>query len=602
MATMRGSLGAGTRLDRKGPRVSRTRIAFTLLVLAILPPGIAEAQSRAERAEAYLEAFHELRRFNGSALVIDRGRVLFDGALGSADLESGTPATRETRFRIASLTKHFTAALVLRLEEDGLLDTSATVAWYIDEYPRPQGDRITIHHLLTHTSGLPSYTDLPGFLDERAMDRMSPGEIAALTWGEPLRFDPGSRFEYSNSGYVLLGWIAERVTGRTYDELIDAYLLSPNGLADTGYDRDVTPPAGHARGFTRTLVGYEPARPLDPSLPYAAGMLYSTAGDLGRWTAALLGWGDGPGPFQRDDTLDRMLTPALDDYAYGLRVYRRPIGRDESVRVIEHTGGIFGFSAILRAFPDHERLIVLLDNTSSDLGPIAEGLTNLLWGAESEAPKPSIAERILPIVESAGVGPALERYRDWRRTRADRYDFGPGELMALARHFHELGDAATAIEILEAQVEDEPELMFSRFALSELHAEVGDTARAALHAEAALTYRPGVPQLLERLAELGREADAALWAPVVPVEPGDLVGLAGDYTIDPATTLTVEVVDGELLARRTGEPAFRLLPQSATTFLLHGSKVQLVFQLDGERAASVSIQESGQRVTFPRAR
>lgn len=570
------------------------------LVLSLLPAGgltPVVAQNRAQRAEAFLKAHHDLRLFNGTALVVDEGKILYRGAFGFANAD-GTPNEPSTRFRIASITKQFTAAVIMRLVEGGLIRLDAPVREYIPEYPAPQGDRVTIHHLLNHTSGIPSYTDLPEFSGEMLAVSMTPGEIVALTWEDPLEFDPGAEFEYDNTGYVLLGWIIERVTGQVYDDALAELLLDPLGLAETGYDRDPTATRGHAAGFTRTLDGYEDATFIDPSLPYAAGMLYSTVDDLHRWGGALVGWAESP--FSDPASAERMMTPGLEGYGYGVGISYERIGREDSVRVIQHSGGIFGFSTRIRIFPEHDRMIVLLDNTSSNLSPILGGLTNLLWGAEARMPKPSIAERILPIVESAGAEAGVERYRDWKRTRPDQYEYGPGELMSLARHFDDEGDTETAIALLEAQAEDVPTLPATRFALSELYVEAGDTARAVDHLETALQSSPGQPNILEALLGLGVEPPAALRMPIQPVDPADLAPFVGSYRVDPATTLEVEPGEGGLTARRTGEPGFPLLPQAESTFLLEGSAIQLIFQFEGDAVSSVTILEAGQRVTFPR--
>ena len=558
----------------------------------------AEAQSRAERAEGYLRSFHDLRLFNGVALIVDEGEVLFEGGFGRSDFAGGGANDPGTRFRIASLTKQFTAALILRLEEEGLLRVEDPVGRHIEEYPPQNAERITLHHLLTHTSGLPSYTNLPGFMNWEAATPFSPGEILALTWEAPLSFEPGTDFEYSNSGYVLLGWIAERVTGLSYAEALRTFVLDPLELHDTGYDGSLWPPEGHADGHTRDLVGYRPARLIDPSVPYAAGMLYSTVGDLARWATRVFVEGD---LFRDPETLARMATPGLESgsYGYGVAARTRDIERHPGVRTIEHSGGIFGFSSWLRVFPDHGRLIVLLDNTSSALGPLVEGLTNLLWGAEAVRPKPSIAERLLPIVEAGGVEAAMSRYENWRRTRPEEYDYSAGQVMRLAGHFRE-SEPATAIAILEAYAAETPEPPAIRFALSELHEEAGSLEAAADQIRQALTYNPGMPRLLERLSELGVEPDPALRLPVVRVEPENLSLLVGEYRIDPATTLTVTLEDGVLMAARTGEAAFRLLPQSPTAFLMHGAAVQFVFEVADGVAGAVSVVEADQRLVFPR--
>ena len=613
----------------------RPAAALAIALVLALAPGI-QAQSRAERAEAYLQSFHDLRRFNGAALIVDNGEVLFEGAFGEAGLPGGAANTPATRFRIASLTKQFTAALILRLEEEGLLRVDDPVGLHIEEFPPENAARITLHHLLTHTSGLPSYTGIPGFMTSRAALPHSPGEILALVWDEPLSFEPGADFEYSNSGYVLLGWIAERVTGMSYDEALRAYVLAPLELTDTGYDHELVPAEGHARGYARDLAGTEPARLIDPSVPYAAGMLYSTVGDLARWGALLFG-ADTPntvaaepaaavasdsavavasdsavalpeedaaespstGLFRDPATWARMTTPDLASYAYGLVVRSLDLGQEPDVRVIEHSGGIFGFSSFLRVFPGHERLVVLLDNTSSDLTPLATGLTHLLWGLEAVPPKPWIAERLLPIIESGGVEAAMSRYENWRRTRPEEYDYSPDQVVMLAGHFRER-DPATAVAIIDAYLAIAPETTAARLALAELHEEAGDLEAAAAEVEAALTYEPGVPRLLERLSELGVEPDPLLRLPVVDVEIADLALLAGEYRIDPATTLTVTLEEGVLMAGRTGEAAFPLLPQAPVAFLMRGAPVQLLFEVADGVARAVSVVEAGRRLTFPR--
>lgn len=633
----------------------RSRPATTLALASALTLALAagaQAQSPAERAEAFLKSFHELRLFNGAALLVDEGEILFEGAFGISGLPEDEPNTSATRFRIASLTKQFTAALILRLEEEGLLGIDDPVGRHIEDFPREHADRITLHHLLTHTSGLPSYTRIPGFMEAGAALPHSPRELLTLVQDAPLSFDPGTSFEYSNSGYVLLGWIAEQVTGMSYDDALRSYVLAPLALADTGYDHERVPPEGHARGHARDLAGYQPARVIDPSVPYAAGMLYSTVGDLSRWAEALFLGGSAdttaaepaggvdaalagdamtaeePGAepvagrlFRDSATLERMTTPAHASYAYGLVVRSHDVGDSRAIPVIEHSGGIFGFSSFLRVFPDHDRLIVLLDNTSSDLAPIVAGLTRILWGLDAAHPKPSIAERLLPIVESGGVEAAMSRFENWRRTRPEEYDYSPDQILMLAGHFRardeggegegdprdeggegdERGDGwATAVEILDAYIATTPASSAVRLALSELHEESGDPQAAAAHVTAALTYEPGQRRLLERLGELGVEAPLPLQLPVVEVDAAALEPLVGEYRIDPATTLTVTLDEGVLMAGRTGEEAFPLLPQAPTAFLLQGSPVRLLFEIQDGVANAVSVEEGERRLTFPR--
>jgi CubicO group peptidase (beta-lactamase class C family) len=487
---------------------------------------------------------------------------------------------------------------VLRLAEDGLVRLKAPVSEYLPQYPRPQGDRITIHHLLTHTSGLPSYTALPEFGDEFSRDPMSPEAIVSLTSSLPLEFEPGERFKYSNSGYVLLGWIVETVTGEPYDRVLQERILEPLGLLDTGYDHEPEVRERGASGYTRTLTGYENVRYLDTSLPHAAGMMYSTVDDLFAWTRAL----HGAGVLLTSASRVRMLTPNLEGYGYGVSIRERQAGDDgPMVRVIEHTGGIFGFSSVLRHLPETGHTIALLENTGGDLGPILDGITRILLGRTPRPPRRSIAERVLPVIEAAGVEAGLQRYRELKRARPEDYDFTPAQLFMLARHYLEEADTATAIVLLEANVEQHPELPMPRFAIGEVYASTGDKVRAIENLEGALARRPGVPQVMSALRDLGIEIDPALRLPVVPQPIETLDRLVGTYRVQPGITLTTRRHGAWLLAQKSGEPEFRLLPQTETLFLLHGSKIQLLFTLDPDgRALSVTVSESGQQVTFPR--
>lgn len=551
---------------------TRSSAGAAVLILGAVTAGpVAGQTTLPERAEGLIRAYHDLGRFNGAALVVYDGEPLVEKAYGVARIAEGAPADGtasageapnrvDTRFPVGPLTESFTAALALRLAELGTLDLDAPVRDYIPEPPIAQDDRMTIHDLLTGTSP----------------------------------------FEHADSGYVLLGGIAERVTGRPYRQLVRELVLDPAGLDDTGYDRRSPSRPGHARGYTRSLAGVEAAPVVAETLSLYAGLLYSTVADLGRWARALARFEPGR-PFETPETLERMQTLPPGGTAYGIAGRVRSIGREDSVRVLEHTGGLSGFSIALRVFPDHDRVIVLLDNMSSDLRPLLDGLTNVLWGAEAPRPKPSIAERLLPIVETAGVEAALDRFRNWRRTRPDRYDYGPGELVRLAGHLAAGGRAEQALPVLETAIELHPRALDAALALFELRLTGGDTARAISALEGTLTWRPGEPLLLGPLIELGHEPPAALRMPVADVPREALDRVTGAYRIDPATTLDIRRDDEDgLVAQRTGEAAFPLLPQSETIYLLEGSAIQLAFRMDGDRAESVTVVESGQRVTFPR--
>jgi CubicO group peptidase (beta-lactamase class C family) len=254
-------------------------LALAWLMVLVAPSSIV-AQDKAAKIDELLLSYHANGQFNGSALVAESGRVIFKKGYGLANMEWGIPNTPDTKHRLGSITKQFTAMLVLQLVEKGKLKLDGKITDYLPDYRKDTGERVTIHHLLTHTSGIPSYTGLPKFFDEVSRDPYPVAEFVKKYCSGNLEFEPGSKFAYNNSGYFLLGAIIEKVTGKPYEAVLKEQILDPLGMKDTGYDRHGTVLPKRAAGYSKTLLGYENAPYLDMSLPYAAGSLYSTIEDL----------------------------------------------------------------------------------------------------------------------------------------------------------------------------------------------------------------------------------------------------------------------------------------------------------------------------------
>jgi len=329
----------------------------------------------AARLDAYLQASHELERFSGSVLVARGGRIVLRQGYGLANYELGVPNTPETKFRLGSITKQFTAMIVLQLEARGLLKVTDTVAAFFPDYP--QGDRITIHHLLTHTAGIPNLTDFPDYAATMALPT-TPAESLARFKDLPLAFEPGERFSYSNSGYILLGAIIEKVSGRPYEECLRENILIPLGMNDTGYDHAATVLKGRASGYDFADDRMVNAPYIDMSVPFAAGALYSTVDDLYKWDRAL-----STDRLVPRAVLDRIFTPFKDGYAYGWLV-----GSSAGRRNIRHGGGINGFSTDISRFPDDDACIIVLNNFNTGfISEISDALAAGLFGQPVEIPR-----------------------------------------------------------------------------------------------------------------------------------------------------------------------------------------------------------------------
>jgi D-alanyl-D-alanine carboxypeptidase len=288
--------------------------------------------------------------FNGSALVSRDGDLLFAEGIGMADDAHGIPNTPETRFRLGSVTKQFTAMAVLMLASQGLLKTTDPLCDYVDTCP-DGWDVVTIEHLLSHSSGIANFTDQPGF---DPMKAATPADTVASVADIPLAFEPGASFAYCSTGYVLLGMVIERASGLDYETFLEQRIFEPLGMADSGYEHGDTPElaVGYASGF-------EEADALEMSVPYAAGGLYSTVLDLQRWVDAL-----DAHTLVDAAAMQRFVTPLVDtadgwgtQYAYGVQ-----ISDEDGHRVVSHDGVINGFTTYLAWYPDDGLTIALLTN------------------------------------------------------------------------------------------------------------------------------------------------------------------------------------------------------------------------------------------------
>jgi CubicO group peptidase (beta-lactamase class C family) len=309
--------------------------------------------------------------FSGSVLVARGDDVLLSKGYGLADASRGTANEPTTRFRIGSVTKQFTGAAILLLQQQKRLTVRDSVCRYLATCP-PAWKPITLHHALTHTSGLPNVTDLPQWEDGRD-EPVTPTQQLEWVRDLPLDFAPGSEFRYSNTGYLALGLVIEKVTGTTYEDYIQTSILKPLGMADSGYDT----------GDDRVAVGYTTgttlAFPINMTVPHAAGALYSTAPDLLRWQHALLA-----GKLLDPNGTKMMTTPAVDitdlygfGYSYGIFV-----GLDPAHRVLVHEGGIDGFLSRLSHDTSTGITVVVLTNheDTTRLQHIAEVLTESALG------------------------------------------------------------------------------------------------------------------------------------------------------------------------------------------------------------------------------
>jgi CubicO group peptidase (beta-lactamase class C family) len=453
----------------------------------------------AQKIDALIQKYSDYGQFNGTALVAREEGPLFKKGYGMANFEWKIPNAPDTRFRLGSITKQFTSMLVMQLVEKGRISLDAKLTDLLPYYRKDTGGKITLHQLLNHTSGIPSYTDLPNFFRDHGRQPLPLRELVVQYCSRDLDFEPGSKFAYNNSGYVILGAVIEQVTGKKYEDVLKAEILEPLGMKATGYDHSEALIEKRASGYSSGTGGVRNADYLDMSLPHAAGSLYSTVEDLYLWDRALYS-----AKLLSEDGKKKWLTPGLSDYAYGWVVKKKPLGPKKAERlVVEHGGGINGFNTLITRVPEDHLLVVLLNNTGgAPLAAIAEGISDILHEREPQPPKKSIALALQDTLQAKGLDAAIAQYRELKAKKDPGYEMSERELNQLGYGLLGSGRVDDAIAFFKLNIEHFPESANAYDSLGEAYAAKGEKELAIKNYARSIELNPANINGIKKLQEL----------------------------------------------------------------------------------------------------
>jgi CubicO group peptidase (beta-lactamase class C family) len=347
---------------------------LTVVFTFVLMPSLASAATSEALSEVrdFLEQTYSPDRPGASVVIMEKGEIVHQQGYGLANVELGVPISPDTIFRVGSVTKQFTAAAIMLLQQRGELSVNDPIGKFLPDYPT-HGHQITIEHLLTHTSGIMSYTNIPGYMDQEIRRDLTTEELIEVFENQPMEFAPGDKWNYNNSGYVLLGAIIEAVSGQSYEDFIAENIAGPLDLESTLYGGPKLIPnraSGYGTDDEGNIVN---ADFLSMTQPHAAGSLLSTTGDLVDWHKALTG-----GEFIHDESYELMTTPVgLNDdesYPYGFGL---GISELRGQRLIHHGGGIHGFSCYSLWLPDQDVYVAVLTNGATE-GPGATTVAKMI--------------------------------------------------------------------------------------------------------------------------------------------------------------------------------------------------------------------------------
>ncbi len=331
----------------------KKKVLFWLMILALFLFFLSTSLAN-ENIEGIINKYYKDYNFSGSILIAVHGELMVKKGIGMANYETKIPNKPNTIFRLASVSKQFTAMCIMMLEERGLLNAGDSIDKYIHDYPN--GNQITIHNLLTHTSGIAEYTDSNVYYHSEHY--FSPEDIINFFKDQPLRFSPGTKFEYCNSNYVLLGYIIEKVSHMKYEDFVKENIFIPLQMENSGYDHNELS-SNIAVGYSKIYGGnnnnFEASRYIDRSIAYAAGALKSTVEDLYKWDQALY-----TQKLVKYETLNKMFTPYLESYGYGWQIVKQG-----DKPIIKHRGGTFGFNTVIYRDTQSKKTIIILCNNES---------------------------------------------------------------------------------------------------------------------------------------------------------------------------------------------------------------------------------------------
>lgn len=510
-----------------------------------------------EDVNAHLEKTFNPEAPGLAVLVARDGRVVFTRGFGLANVAEKIEITPETKFRIGSISKQFTAAAIVRLAEQGKLTLEDSLAKFFPDFPH--GHEVTLRHLLTHTSGVHSYTDKPEFL-KHVGDPVESMQLIASFRDDPPDFAPGAGFHYSNSGYFLLGEIVRQVSGKPLAEYLREQFFEPLAMKDTGVFVNRTPPPVMARGYSWNAGKFEPALDWDMSWAGGAGALYSTVGDLFRWNEALFG-----GHVMSEASFRAAITPValppnVDGmkYGYGLTMYEL-----KGLPVIGHGGGLNGWASQLLRLPDQRCTVVALGNS---LPPhpgqapteICQFLAEKLLAAEiAKVPEPTEDKSIDPKEFPAFAG---------------RYDYHTGVMTVTVED-----------DALFAQLTGQPKFRIFPKARDEFFWKVVD-------AHVLFQRNEKGEVIAARHTQNGNIFQAPrLRDDVVALKPEQLDALVGQYQYAPEVILTVTREGAQLLAQVTGQPQFPIFAKSADEFEWRVVEAKIRFFKNGEGKVTKAI-------------
>jgi len=464
-------------------------LACTVVLLSLTIDGCS-TQTKSSTIDSLMRALANRGQFSGSVLVAEHGNVIYENAFGFADLKNKISFTTTTPCYLASLSKQFTAMAVMILQEQGKLSYADPLSKYFQAFPS-YSQRVTIRNLLNHTSGISDYVGLglerPGLTNSDV--------LKALVALDSLEFAPGQKFQYSNSNYVLLAMIIEKVSGEPYHAFLKTHIFEPLGMNGTFVRDSLHPPVpGSARAYNR--FGDDEDYDL---LTYGEGATYSSVHDMFKWDQALY-----TEKLVKQSTLsDAFKGATLNDGTISGYGFGWALARYDTETIMAHAGRYGGFNTYIKRFPEERSAIIFLTNHDfKNMSPIGNALINILHDKPYTLPRLSVADMMFRTYKASDFATALQQYRVLKANNDTSYDFSESELNELGYEFLSMKSYPEAIEILKLNAEEFPASSNVYDGLGEAYMDNGDRELAIRNYKKSLELDPTNTNAVMRLKRL----------------------------------------------------------------------------------------------------
>lgn len=571
------------------------KFALFTLILFVLFTITSFAQDKVKQIDELISKYNEYRYFYGSALVADNYEVVFKRGYGLANVEWNIPNTPDTKFRIGSITKQFTSMLIMQLVAEGKIKLDGKLIDYLPYYRKDTGEKITIEMLLTHTSGIPSYTSRADFREKVSKKNYKPDDFVKEYCSGDLEFEPGKQFVYNNSGYFILGAIIEKVTGQTYEEILKSRIFEPLGMNSSGYDWHQTVIEKRAAGYDKISTGFKNTAWLDMSLPYSAGSLYSTVEDLLIWDKALR-----TEKLLSTKYMDEIFNGRVDafggKYAFGWAINKKKIG-DKEFEVISHGGGINGFNTINYIIPEKGLIVILFSNAGgAPLNEITDKIITILNGGEVTPPKKSLVQHISQIISEEGVESALNQFPELNKDK-ESFTLSETEMNLLGYEYLGSNKIAEAIAVFKMNIDAFPKSSNVYDSYAEALLKSGDKEGAIVNYKKSLELNPRSQSGITALKNLGVPVEEKKDADV-PIEI--LKQYEGKYQLAPNFVITITTKDKQIFAQATGQPQFEIYPESENKFYFKVVEAKIEFVKEGDKVSKLILFQNGREMPASR--